>query len=192
MSRNYRAFLGPESLRPTSRGGLSADAHSSILVRVKDYVPLAVAIVAAMAALVGYLLNGAAGRRAERMRRYADALDAVERYRQLPYTLRRRHNETAEIRDEMARTIADVQVALAFHRRWLRLDVEELGDAYDALVDKIQLRNKNYRKDALATPPASRDVEIEISPGYRFDEDVERDECLRRMRIHLRLWRNIF
>jgi hypothetical protein len=171
---------------------LSADDHSSILVRVKDYVPLVVAVVAAMAALVGYLLNGAAGRRADRMRRYADALDAVERYRQLPYTLRRRHNETAEIRDEMARMIADVQVALAFHRRWLRLDVEELGDAYDALVDKIQLRNKNYRKDALATPPASRDVEIEISPGYRFDEDLERDECLRRMRRHLRLWRNIF
>ena len=171
---------------------MSADDHSSILVRVKDYVPLVVAVVAAMAALVGYLLNGAAGRRAERMRRYADALDAVERYRQLPYTLRRRHNETAEIRDEVARMIADVQVALAFHRRWLRLDVDELGDAYDALVDKIQLRNKSYRKDALATPAASRDVEIEISPGYRFDEDLERDECLRRMRRHLRLWRNIF
>ena len=151
-----------------------------------------VAVVAAMTALVGYLLNGAAGRRAERMRRYADALDAVERYRQLPYTFRRRHNETAEIRDEMARMIADVQVALAFHRRWLRLDVDELVDAYDALVDKIQLRNKSYRKDALATPAASRDVEIEISPGYRFDEDLERDECLRRMRRHLRLWRNIF
>jgi len=159
---------------------------------VKDYVPFVVAVVAAMTALVGYLLNGAAGRRAERMRRYADALDAVERYRQLPYTFRRRHNETAEIRDEVARMIADVQVALAFHRRWLRLDVDELGDAYDALVDKIQLRNKSYRKDALATPAASRDVEIEISPGYRFDEDLERDECLRRMRRHLRLWRNIF
>jgi hypothetical protein len=159
---------------------------------VKDYVPLAVAVVAAMTALLGYLLNGAAGRRAERMRRYADALDAVERYHQLPYTFRRRHNETAEIRDEMARMIADIQVALAFHRRWLRLDVEELGDAYDALVDKIQLTNKNYRKEALATPPASKDVEIEISPRYRFDEDVERAECLRRMRKHLRLWRNIF
>jgi hypothetical protein len=31
---------------------------------------------------------------------------------------------------------------LAFHRRWLRLDAEELGDAYDVLVDKIQIKNK--------------------------------------------------
>lgn len=126
------------------------------------------------------------------MRRYADALDAVERYRQLPYTMRRRHNETVQIRDEMARMVADVQVALAFHQRWLRLDVEELGDAYDALVGKIQQRNNKYRKDALAAPPAGKDVEIEISPGYRFDEGTERAECLRRMRKHLRLWRNIF
>ena len=29
---------------------------------------------------------------------------------------------------------------LAFHRRWLRLDADELGDAYDALVDKIQIK----------------------------------------------------
>lgn len=145
-----------------------------------------------MTALVGYLLNSAAGRRLERMRRYADALDAVERYHQLPYTFRRRHAETAEIRDEMARMIADVQVALAFHRRWLRLDAEELGDAYDALVDKIQIKNKDYRKAALAAPPARKDVEIEISPGYRFDEDNERAECLRRRRKHLRLSRNIF
>jgi hypothetical protein len=136
-------------------------------------------VVAAFTALVGYLLNGAAGRRMERMRRYADALDAVERYRQLPYTLRRRHNETAEMRDEMARLIADVQVALAFHRRWLRLEAEELGDAYDKLVDKIQIKNKGYRKDALALPPAGKDVDINVSPGYQFDEDDERDECLR-------------
>ena len=171
---------------------MSAGDHSSILVRVKDYIPLVVAVVAAMTALAGYLLNGAAGRRAERMRRYADALDAVERYRQLPYTFRRRHNETAEIRDEMARMISEVQVALAFHRRWLRLDAEELGEAYDALVDKIQLKNKSYRKDALAAPPAIKDVEIEISPGYGFEEDLDRLECLRRMRKHLRLRHNIF
>lgn len=174
------------------RLGLPAEDLWSTLFRVKDYVPLLVAVVAAMTALVGYLLNGAAGRRMERMRRYADALDAVERYRQLPYTVRRRHNETAEIRDEMARMIADVQVALAFHRRWLRLDAEELGEAYDALVNKIQIKNKDYRKDALAMPPASKDVEIDISPGYRFGEDDERAECLRRMRKHLRLSRNIF
>jgi len=159
---------------------------------VKDYIPLLVAVVAAMTALVGYLLNSASSRRIERMRRYAEALDAVERYHQLPYTFRRRHNETAEIRDEMARMIADVQVTLAFHRRWLRLEAEDLGVAYNALVDKIQLKNKDYRKDALATPPANRDVDIEISPGYRYEDHDERDECLRLMRKHLRLSRNIF
>ncbi len=157
-----------------------------------NYVPLLVAVLAALTALTGYILNGAAGRRLERMRRYADALDAVERYQQLPYTYRRRHNETPEIRDELARMLADVQVALAFHRRWLRMDADELGDAYDALVDKVQLKNSTYRKDALSAPPARSDVEMEISPGYRFDQHAERAECLRLMRKHLRLLRNIF
>jgi len=159
---------------------------------VTNYVPLLVAVLAALTALTGYILNGAAGRRLERMRRYADALDAVERYQQLPYTYRRRHNETPEIRDELARMLADVQVALAFHRRWLRMDADELGDAYDALVDKVQLKNSTYRKDALSAPPARSDVEMEISPGYRFDQHAERAECLRLMRKHLRLLRNIF
>lgn len=59
-------------------------------------------------------------------------------------------------------------------------------------MDKIQLKNKSYRKDALAAPAASKDVEIEVSPGYRFDEDLDRAECLRRMRKHLRLRHNIF
>lgn len=159
---------------------------------VKDYVPLLVGVVAALTAVVGYLLNSAAGRRLERMRRYADALDAVERYQQLPYTFHRRHNETAEVRDELATMLADVQVALAFHRRWLRMDSDELGDAYDALVDKVQVKNSTYRKQALSSPPAKSDVEIEISPGYRHDQGAERAECLRLMRRRLRLLRNVF
>ena len=64
---------------------LLADMYWSTLCCVKDYVPLLVAVVAAMTALAGYLLNGASSRRMERMRRYAEALDAVERYHQLPY-----------------------------------------------------------------------------------------------------------
>jgi hypothetical protein len=159
---------------------------------VKDYVPILVAAVAAVTAVAGYLLNSAAGRRGERMRRYADALDAVERYRQLPISFRRRHNQTAETRDELARMLAEVQVALSFHRHWLRMDAEELGVAYNALVDKVQLKNKTYRQDALAAPVAGADLDIEVSPGYLFDEVAERDECLRRMRKHLRLSRNIF
>lgn len=112
--------------------------------------------------------------------------------KQLPYTFRRRHNETPEIRDELAKMLADVQVALAFHRRWLHMDADELGRAYDALVDKVQLKNRIYRKDALSTPPAQSDVDIEISPGYLHDQEAERAECLRLMRKHLQLLRNIF
>jgi hypothetical protein len=188
----FHPRLSCAGLTEPSAGTIATRANHLHTVSVKDYVPLLVAAVAAMTALVGYLLNSAAGRRTERMRRYADALDAVERYQQLPYTFRRRHNETAEIRDELARMLADVQVTLAFHRRWLRMDAAELGDAYDALVDKIQLKNKTFRKEALTAPPAGTDVEIEISPGHQYDQAAERDECLRRMQKYLRLSRNIF
>jgi len=52
----------------------------------------------------------------ERMRRYADALDAVERYRQLPYTLRRRHNETAEIRDNVLKSPMQEGLEVGYNR----------------------------------------------------------------------------
>jgi hypothetical protein len=163
----------------------------SKLLRMKDYLPLVVAVIAAATALSGYLINSAAGRRTDRARRYAEALDAIERYRQLPYSFLRLHNGTTEMRIELARMLGEVQVSLALYRRWLALESPELGAAYDAVVDKIREQNSGFRRDALSRPIADEDLAIEIDRPYKFDDRPQRAELLRIMRKHLALSRNL-
>jgi hypothetical protein len=157
---------------------------------VKDAIPLVVAAIAALTALAGYLLNGAANRRIERGKRYADALDAVEQYRKLPFTFLRRHDGTAARRDELATMLGEVQIALAFHRRWLWLDAPHVGAAYDDLVSKIREKNSTYRKHALGQPTPQNDVDIEIGKPYAFSDKKERMDCVTAMKGELRLSRN--
>jgi hypothetical protein len=156
---------------------------------LKNWIPLIVAVIAAATALTGYLVNGAISRRLERARYYADALTAVEKYRQVPFTYKRRHNGTPETRAELANMLGDVQVTLAFYRRWLELDSPAVGAAYNRLVDKVRLKNREFRKDALSSPPVKDDVDIEIGTPYKFDSRPEQDECTLLMRRELKLFK---
>ncbi|WP_405434898.1 hypothetical protein [Micromonospora sp. NBC_00617] len=150
-----------------------------------------VGVIAAAAAVGGYLLSNAGSRRTERARRYAEALDVVERYRQLPYTFLRLHDGTPETRKELAEMLGETQKSLSFHRRWLTLESPELGTAYDNLVDKVRERNSGFRKDALSRPAPATDVDIEAGSLYTFDDRAERLACIRLMRKNLRLIRNL-
>jgi hypothetical protein len=154
-------------------------------------VTIVVGLIAAATALAGYLLSNAATRRTDRARRYAEALDIVERYRQLPYTFLRLHDGTSETRARLAEMLGEIQTALSFHRRWLTLESAELGAAYDALVDKVREKNSEFRKDALSRPAPSSDSDIEAGYLYTFDDKKERIECLRVMRKHLSILRNM-
>jgi hypothetical protein len=156
---------------------------------MKVNIPLVVGIIAAATALIGYLLNAAAGRRVERARRYADALNAVEKYKQLPFTFARMHDGTPESRAKLAEMLGETQVALSFHRRWLTLESPELGAAYNAFVDKVRQDNSTFRKDALARPAPATDIEIEIGSPYNYDARTERENCIAVMRKHLSVFR---
>jgi hypothetical protein len=156
---------------------------------MKDWVPLIVAVIAAGTALTGYLVNSALSRRLERARHYADALTAVEKYKQVPFTYKRRHNGTEETRAELANMLGDIQVTLAFYRRWLELDSPAVGVAYNRLVDKVRLKNREFREDALSSPPVKNDIDIEIGTPYKSDSRAELDECIVFMRQELRLFK---
>jgi len=151
-----------------------------------------VAVIAAVAALVGYLVTGAINRRTERSQRYAQALDAVERYKQLPNVFRRLHDGTAETRVELANKLTDAQIAIAYHRRLLTLDSVELGDAYGVLVEKIRSKNSEFRLNALSQQPVDLDSGIEVGKAYEFDEREELLHCLQVMRKRSSILRNLF
>lgn len=48
------------------------------------------ALIGAAALLIGYLVNQVANRRAEKMKVFADAIEAVADYQEMPYRIRRR------------------------------------------------------------------------------------------------------
>lgn len=153
-------------------------------------MPVIAAAIAAAVAVFGYLINARFGRLSEKARAYAEALNTVERYKQLPYWYFRIHDSTPETRALLAARLGETQEALAFHRRWLELTPPPpVGAAYNAYVDKVRLVNSGYRRNALALPPPARDEDIESMrdqyPSLSFDE---RQTCVARMRQDLRLW----
>ena len=156
---------------------------------MKDWIPVIVAAIAAVAALTGYLVNGAISRRSELTRHYADALAEFEKYRQLPFTFHRRHDSTSQTRAELANMMGENQAALAFYRRSLQLGSPSVGLAYARLVDKIREKNSAYRMQALSSPSVQHDVDIEIGRRYTYDIKDELDECVKLMRRELKLFK---
>lgn len=144
------------------------------------------AIVAAAAALVGYWLTYVSKRSDSKAETYARALAAVEAYKQLPYRICRRAESTPQVRGNLGSVIGDVQQDLAFYRRFLRLDSEAVGLAYDALVDKVYESGGDFRAEAWRTPPAPEDKDMNISGAFDYKDDFEQRTCLLAMRRELR------
>lgn len=155
---------------------------------MKEWMPAIAALIAAIVAVFGYLINARLGRLSERARVYAEALSAVERYKQLPYWFYRIHDSTQETRAQLAARLGETQEALAFHRRWLDLTSPSVGVAYNAYVDKVQALNSDHRRDALSLPPPGQDEDIELMRNqYPSLSAGEREECVMRMREDLKL-----
>jgi hypothetical protein len=156
---------------------------------MQNWIPLIVAVIAATAALTGYFINARSTRLNEKARYYAEALTALERYKQLPYAIYRRHDSTAQTRAELAILIGDAQAAVSFHRRWLDLDSPTVGKAYKCLDDKAREVNRKYREKAFQTEPRT-DLNIEdlgTSIDFPYDSESETDLCIRAMRQELKL-----
>ncbi len=143
-----------------------------------------VALIAATAALAGYMLNGHLGRLGEKRQAYAQALTCAERYAQLPYTFARRIDSSVKTRKTLAKLLVDTQVELAFHRKWLDLDDRAVGAAYSALVDKLAEKNHEYRREALSRRPLDNDLDVEVRDRHVWDcsADAEWTACRDAMR----------
>lgn len=153
---------------------------------MKDWVPLIVAVIAAAAAVTGYLINGALARIAARREAYAEALAEVQRYNQLPYRFRRRGDDSPETIERLATLLGDTQARLAYHRRRIELEDADVAKAFNAYVDKLRESNGLHRRDALNSPAAVAPVDIEFD-GYPFAARDERRQCVRAMRENLSL-----
>jgi hypothetical protein len=145
------------------------------------------ALAAVLLTAVGYLITQRTARRDRLAKSYAEALEAVAAYEELPYRIRRRAG--MNYREELGRRISDVQESLFFHRAWIKLESEAAGDAYDALVRKAKQRGGRYRKQAWGEPMANDDASMHFEGEYTYENENEREACVRAMRNELNRWR---
>ena len=140
------------------------------------------AFIAAGVAVAGYVIQQRASRRDQRAVLYAEALRAVEDYREAPYRVRRRdgsHDARRAITDH----ISDVQSRISFHSGWLRLNAPApVADAYDTHVAAARAEAGAQMTDAWAAPPTLRDEDVPLGVPYaRARSDAARDAVLAAM-----------
>jgi hypothetical protein len=153
---------------------------------VSTLIPVIVAVIAAVTALAGYLVNGRLNRIDSKMKSYAEALAAVEHCKQLPQTIYRLRDSGPETRAQLATMIGEAQESLAFHCSRLDLGPPEVAAAYRKLADKVSAESAAYRRQAFDAPPPGTDAELETFTGrFPSHSDEESRECLREMRKEL-------
>jgi hypothetical protein len=147
------------------------------------------ALIAALVAVIGYVLTQTWARRDRRARAFADALVAVEEYLEAPYRVRRRQAPTADVRAQLAASLSDLQGRIAFHRGWLQVEAPAVSRAYDALVLAARAEAGTQMIEAWNTEPASSDPGMNLTIGYSHPQaDAERAKVIAAMRRYLRLW----
>ena len=86
-----------------------------------NWIVLTTSTIAALVAVVGYLLNQHAARNERRSRSYAAALEAVYAYQELPFRIRRRTSDPKSSM-ELAQKISDAFERLSFYQAWMDLE----------------------------------------------------------------------
>ena len=122
--------------------------------------PVIAAIIAGFVALVVLSVNQYQARQDARRKDFAEALAAVERYAELPYRIRRRHDSTPEVRGRIAEFIHEVQRDILFHKSWMRIQAPRVADVYDSLLQTTREEAGSAMSEAWSTTPIARDEDM--------------------------------
>ena len=147
------------------------------------------ALIAAAAVLIGYLVNQVANRRAEKTKVFAEAIEAVADYQEMPYRIRRRPAPDAASRLALSERVSDIQKRIDFHRAWLSIESTKVGDAYEALVSAVRKEAGEHMKSAWEEPLITADDQMSLGVAYSCPgTQAARITCMQAMQQHLRRW----
>ena len=127
----------------------------------------AVVVGALLLALWNVMLARRKSREEERARQrtaFAEALQAVAAYKEMPYAIRRRNaEEPGAERVRLSEAVREVQAELSFHQTWIRGESTTVADTYDALVTAARRVAGGAMRDAWNADPITTDAEMNIS-----------------------------
>lgn len=94
---------------------------------------------------------------------FAEAFEAVVRYKEMPYAIRRRRSdepgaERVRLSDEMR----DIQAKLSYYQVWIAGESAVVGDAFSDLVAELRRVAGKASHDAWKASAASHDKEMNI------------------------------
>jgi hypothetical protein len=155
---------------------------------MSDLIALAGVLATAAVAIYGYLYTNRASRRERMSQTFAEALNAVGDYQDLPFRVRRRPSAAPDVRASLADRISDIHSRLDFHLAWLRITAPEVAIAYDHLVSVLREEVGVHIKSAWLDPVIKTDAEMNLGLGRQYQcprTEVARDECVAVIQRHL-------
>jgi hypothetical protein len=147
------------------------------------------ALVATVAAVLGYVLTQMAGRRDREAQRFAEALLAVYEYQDSAYRIMRRPDESGPTRARLGELHSKAANGIRYHFALLKVESPLVAEAYYDLFMRTRQVGALFRAWAWSRPPLHSDAEM-ASHGLRYSNDDEIDMCLRCMRHELAWWRS--
>lgn len=137
------------------------------------------ATLAAVVAVVGYVIQRKIARRSERADLYADALGAVEAYLEGPYRIRRKTKDTNNW-SALSSALSDCKTAVSHHQALLQLHAPAaVAAAYDQFVSTAVREAGPKMTEAWSMPPLKNPRDVPLGVGYsRTDSDARRAELV--------------
>jgi hypothetical protein len=170
-----------------------------------SWAPITAALIAAIVAIVGYLVTQTQIRRDRKAREFADALAALCNYVQLPYSIYLRrlaipkigHGDAlaealAEAHNDVNKRMNEVWSHMHFSQIWLQVESRDVGRKYEELVTEARRDGPESRQraweddlhDIESWAASRRDFGVSLSMACRWRA------CIVEMRVALQpTWR---
>lgn len=147
---------------------------------------LIAAAVSAGVALLG-MWQGARTARQDRQRRlFGEALAAVMEYREYPYIVRRRANESE--RSDISRSLSSIQGSLNRYVAILATESRTVGAAYEELVEHTRTVAGPLIAEGWDRQPRAESTNMRVSDVDLSELQPPTDAFIRAARRHLRLF----
>lgn len=157
---------------------------------------VALAIVAgafsgAGASLIILVFNSAQERKDRHREHFSRALEAVTRYEEFPYVVRRRKAGDPEgERVRISTDLREVQADLSYHCTWLLTESQQVADAYTALVTDLRAIAGRLIHKGWDAPPMQDDAGMnipDIAPELNKLRPLK-ERYLSEVTDHLSIW----
>lgn len=100
---------------------------------------------------------------------FAEAFAAYAEYKEYPYVIRRRNIEKpGEERVRISEQIRQTQEHLNYYLAWTRAESDDVGRAYDALIEQVRASAGVAMKEAWQQPAIAEDAAM-IIPSSQVD-----------------------